>query len=910
MTEAIKTRLILGSGAGCDFVIADPSISAQHLAITPGSTPSMVQLEDLSSTHGTWVAGKRIQTAEISILEVIQLGQRPVSIRHLAQEFHPSLGEARGSLVVGRAQVADIVLPLPMISGRHLQLRTSDGAVEVRDLGSSNGTTVDGQVVTEWTPFSATSVLQLGSFRVPPLMVQDWLTQLSLIRDVVAQTVRLPSNGSVLLGRDPDCDVPLDFPQVSWHHARIEASGGVWTLTDLQSANGTLINEQPVERARLRLTDQVALGDVPLQLESRSKPASFAVDTVRLDAVGVTRKLTQGALAGRVILDDIGVSIYPGELVALMGPSGAGKTTLLEILTGQRRPEGGHVLFNGHNLHDAPQLRSHIGYVPQEDIMHRDLTVFEVLHHAAQLRLPPTISRKKVVAHVEKLITRMGLAHIRDSIIGGESVRGVSGGQRKRVNIALELITEPPLLFLDEPTSGLDATSTMEVLMVLRQLADTGKTIIMTIHQPRIEAFQKVDQLLLLTKGGRLAYFGPAGDAGAYFSQRSALPLMPQSNPADYVIDALDPADPGFQRAPEAWQADYRASPIFQSHVTGRQDPMSEASLPPLPPSPARRGAVRQLLTLLRRYTIRKRRDRSSLLIQLLQPVIIGGLLVLLYHSTAEILPVEPEALEDWFCLMNPEGTLLDASGDEVPCSPQPPPGLPEGTLWETPDPPQTHPAATRGFHACLFLLGAASFWLGCSNVAREVVSDRPVFLRERRSDLHQSSYLGAIFILQMLLAGAQILIMGGLVYGGLSLHLPSPLMAGCVLLATASVGVSLGLAVSAWSKTEVTAISVIPILLLPQLMLAGYLRLYADMEASLQMFCALIPIRWSFQGLATLEYAAWHENLSEQTSGLSVGLEEVIGFPDADVAISLGWLGLMTLVFLFLSLRLVARSR
>ena len=170
---------------------------------------------------------------------------------------------------------------------------------------------------------------------------------------------------------------------------------------------------------------------------------------MRLDVVHLGKKLP----SGKTLLDDISFSVYPGEVVALMGPSGAGKTALLECLTGKRHPTKGKVYLNGESLHKHWSIFRHsIGYVPQEDVMHRDLTVYETLYFAAKMRLPKDLPEETVVDTVEHVMTRMGLANIRDSIIGDEQVRGISGGQRKRVNIALESITEPSLLFLDEPT--------------------------------------------------------------------------------------------------------------------------------------------------------------------------------------------------------------------------------------------------------------------------------------------------------------------------------------------------------------------------------------------------------------------------------------------------------------------------
>jgi ABC-type multidrug transport system ATPase subunit len=592
------------------------------------------------------------------------------------------------------------------------------------------------------------------------------------------------------------------------------------------------------------------------------------------------------------------------------------------MLTGQRRPTRGQVLFNGDVLHNHPALLDRIGYVPQEDIMHRDLTVFQVLHYAAKTRLPSDLPDSAVIDHVNRLITRMGLAHIRDSLIGGEAVRGISGGQRKRVNIALELITEPPLLFLDEPTSGLDSTSTLEVLDVLRQLANTGKTIIMTIHQPRIEAFEQVDKLLLLTKGGKLAYFGPAMPGTAeYFSERSKMPYRQGANPADYAIDVLDPSEESYTRSPDEWKADYLASEEFKTWVVARQQSSDQVILTSSKAkAAAARGGMSQYFTLLGRYWIRKMRDRTSLGIQFLQPIIIGVLLVALFGGFSgdkDGLPDDEKTLEEWYCLVHPDDEIPTSKEDES-CSQAEkieeindslPPGAEEIEVPKDPDPVDPHPAFAKGINATLFLLAAAAFWLGCSNVARELVSDRPVFRRERRSGLNIRSYLASVFTFQMLLSGVQTIVMTVLVWAAVDVQNETILFSWVVLLITAGCGVALGLAVSAWAPTEVTAISVIPILLLPQLMLAGYLKVYEQMGELLQLLTVFVPLRWSFNSLAKMEYVAWESGLRNDEQELAFTLEEVFGFPDLPPELCAMVMVLMAVSFLGIALALLVRT-
>ena len=840
--------LVVGSAHDCDVRIVDPTVSGRHLQVTDLGGGKL-RIEDLDSSNGTWVAGKRLHEATVSANDVVQLGLRPVELSDLAAALHARGAAGSGrTLVVGR-ESGDLLLPYPMVSGRHLEVRPEGAGLAVRDLGSSNGTFVDGHRITGWTPVPHGSTLHVGSYKVPEGTLSRWLEAACAIpsqQDSDSAAVAIPADGEILIGRDPAADVTIDSSQVSWHHARVTSCDGRWVIKDLGSTNGVFVNGSRVRTGALHAEDELLLGPVAVQLSEGSLVAPRRyVGEVRLDAHDLVR-IVEG---DKCILDHVSVSIYPGELVALMGPSGAGKTTLLELLTGQRRPNGGKVLFNGQDLHDQVcSLRDRIGYVPQEDVMHRDLTVFQVLYHAARMRLPRDLPTSAVVDHVNKLITRMGLAHVQDRLVGGESKRGISGGQRKRVNIAIELLTEPPLLFLDEPTSGLDSTSTLEVLRVLRGLADQGKTIIMTIHQPRVEAYELVDSLVLLAQGGKLAWFGPADpDPADHFADRSEMERRPGGNPADYVIDVLDPSDSELKRSPEEWQREYLESPAYQAYVVQRQGDSADVTLEPgqdLDASP-RRGAVGQYFNLLSRYIKRKTRDRASLAIQMAQAPVVAILLGWLFFDSE--LSVGPWPLDD--------------------------------------------------VYPVLFLMAASAFWFGCSNVARELVADRAVFKRERMAGLGVSPYLASIYTFQLFLAAVQVFVMVLLAWLLVGLEPWSLLPAFFLLLITAAAGIGLGLLVSSLAPTEVTAIAVIPLILLPQLMLAGYLKVFDEMDGLQKAVTHLVPMRWAFEGLAWLEL---------ETAGLRYDVERVFGFPvvdDVHAMLDAGILVFFTCVFLVLTL-------
>lgn len=236
------------------------------------------------------------------------------------------------------------------------------------------------------------------------------------------------------------------------------------------------------------------------------------------------------------ILYNINGSVSPGETLALMGPSGSGKTTLLSILGG-RSPktavQEGSVLFNDSKL--TKRIKRQIGYVLQDDLLYEALTVYETLHFAATLRLPPHMTRGERADRVENVIAALGLGQCRDTIIGGFLRRGISGGERKRVSVGENLLTEPSLLLLDEPTSGLDSTTARKLIGLLKELASGGRAIVTTIHQPSSSLYRQLSTVLLLSQG-HIMYYGQGSAAGPWFTALGH-PVPYGVNVADFMLD-------------------------------------------------------------------------------------------------------------------------------------------------------------------------------------------------------------------------------------------------------------------------------------------------------------------------------------------------------------------------------------
>ncbi|XP_039016006.1 ABC transporter G family member 22-like [Hibiscus syriacus] len=237
--------------------------------------------------------------------------------------------------------------------------------------------------------------------------------------------------------------------------------------------------------------------------------------------------------ANKYILHGITGLVHPGEVLALMGPSGGGKTTLLNLLSGRMKFHSGTITYN--NQPYSKSLKWRIGFVLQDDVSFPHLTVKETLTYAALLRLPYTLTMEQKKERATNVITELGLERCQNTVIGGTFFRGVSGGERKRVCIANEILLNPSLLLLDEPTSGLDSTTALQIVQMLRNIARSGKTVVTTIHQPSSRLFSKFDKLILLGKGNSL-YFGKASDAMLHFSSIGCTPLIAM-NPAEFLID-------------------------------------------------------------------------------------------------------------------------------------------------------------------------------------------------------------------------------------------------------------------------------------------------------------------------------------------------------------------------------------
>ena len=509
---------------------------------------------------------------------------------------------------IGRDPSCSFVVDHALVSRLHAAVRREGTGWVVEDRQSRNGIFVAGERAAT-VPVGAGVVVHLGAPDGPRLDV----TLAAPGHGAVAPVAAPAPGGEIRVGRDPDNTIVLAGDLLaSRHHAVVTTGAGRWEIDDLHSHNGTFVNGQRVDRAGIVIGDIVDIGQhrfrvEPSGLREWSDPSGMQL---------LAEDLMVRSRSGATLLQDVSLSVGINQFVAIVGPSGAGKSTLLGALTGLRPATSGTVRFGGRDLYrEYDDLRRRIGLVPQEDVLHPQLSVRRALSYAAELRFGPEVSKQERERRVDEVLAELGLTARADLRIDK-----LSGGQRKRTSVALELLTKPSLLFLDEPTSGLDPGYERSLMQLLRDLANTGRTIVVVTHS--VASLHLCDKVLVLAPGGRPAFFGPPGDAPAYFGQE------------DYqgIFQVL--SEPGDTDWPAVWLDIQRASGDLG------QGAAADALPPPKPP----RGGIRQLGTLTRRYVRVIAAERATLVFLVLQAPIVG-LLQLLVLPRNELAPPAPGTL-------------------------------------------------------------------------------------------------------------------------------------------------------------------------------------------------------------------------------------------------------------------------
>lgn len=467
-------------------------------------------------------------------------------------------------------------------------------------------TAVDGHVARDEVRRLEQAARQLG---VDPVLVTALLQKHDPRH--AAGDLRWPLEGDrVVIGRSQAAGVQLSDPQVAQRHAELVRVPGGWRVVDLGSGRPTLVNGRVQSSAPFDEETVLRIGPYTLRRvgdELRGfGERSFAALSVR----NLKRKIGEV-----VLLDDVSFTVFSGEVIALVGPSGAGKTTLLNAINGVAPADTGEVLFDGHDFHRLLEAdRSLVGIVPQDDLVNPELTVSESLYYSGRLRFPPDVSREEIEREASRVLEELDIAHIRDNRIGDALRRGISGGQRKRVNLGQELMSRSTrVLFLDEPTSGLDPKASQEIVSLVRQLADAGRIVFLVTHDLTPEVMAQVDHLLVLAPGGRLAFMGPPDEGRRYFH-------VPTT---DAIFGRFKE-----RTTPREWADRFQEADEYRKYVKTREHllPLQEGARKDDEGDrqPVRRSLLRQLMTLTSRYARVKLRDRNGMLVMALQPPILA----------------------------------------------------------------------------------------------------------------------------------------------------------------------------------------------------------------------------------------------------------------------------------------------
>lgn len=434
-------------------------------------------------------------------------------------------------LIVGRDANADVHVENSRVSRQHLRVSFEEGKWIFRDLGSANGTLLKGKPV-EDGEISDGQVLSLGGKGGSEvyfyLISSGNKTQESPTRKAVVESsasftlssglkdFRISLRPRLRIGKDLSNDLILEDPTVADAHAEItlRPQGG-YSIADLGTALGVLVNGSPSKRYTLRPGDIIQIGTIQMVFTGSTLETPRSKNEDSLNVVGISV-----SIGGRRLVQDVSVAFKPASLTAILGPSGAGKSTFLSALIAQTPADTGVISYGAWNLIDEfENIRHRIGFVPQSDILHANLTARQALTYGAQLRFPKNTDPAFIEKRVENVLEELELTEKADL-----RVEKLSGGQRKRASVALELLTEPDLLFLDEPTSGLDPGLDRQVMAILQRLARRGKTVIVVTHST--DNLDLVDDVLLLRSGGKLAYFGSPQSALQTFRHKTWAPVF------------------------------------------------------------------------------------------------------------------------------------------------------------------------------------------------------------------------------------------------------------------------------------------------------------------------------------------------------------------------------------------------
>jgi len=522
-------------------------------------------------------------------------------------------------------------------------------------------------------------------------------------------------------------------------------------------------------------------------------------------------------------LDDITFEMEHGDLVAIMGPSGCGKSTLLNVINGYQKPSYGDVVLDSFDLHrNYAFLKNFMGFVPQDDLLFDNLTVYENLYYNAKLRYPSK-QEKVLISLVNKVLKDIGLSDKKNSKVGNPLDKTLSGGQRKRLNIGLELLADSEVLLLDEPTSGLSSKDSEKIIELLKSISLEGKIVYVIIHQPSSKIYKIFDKVIVLDKGGKLAFSGNNYDALKYFREHSnqnfgetiECPVCKNVEP-DLILETLEepardkdgtPLDIR-KRTPEFWKTEFYE---YQKKSGNVNFPMMTNQFIPPKPKLSIGELFVQFYTLLKRNFMNKLRDKSNLAITFLEAPILAVIIGLLLKYVA-----------------SEEYSLYD----------------------------------NKYLITFIFLSTIVTLFFALTNSIDEIIRDASILLREKMLDINSFEYYVSKFITLIVFSVVQNVLFLSISF--YILELKELFFDYLLVMTIISVsGISIGLLISSVPKlTSKAAQNIIPLILVPQIIFGGFIVEFEDMngilylnkKAKIPEICQLMPSRWGFEAVCIMQ--------------------------------------------------------
>lgn len=693
------------------------------------------------------------------------------------------------TVTIGRHQSCKVRIGDEKISRLHASLVLKDNSLYIADEDSSNKTWLNGEELRPHQQYliNKNSIVKLAHgvyslrIRFPQEGPGRKSSKSSLHQSEILDF--LQKKGSVLIGRDKNCDIVLTSLLVSRKHAVIEKRKSAYYIRDLSSKNGVFVNgKRVIKETSIGRSDRITVGpaDFILNIGEVRTPYAIVANNIRK------------VYGQNIGLQYMSLKIPSRKFVALMGPSGCGKSTLLKGLNGDNPVTNGSVMIGSLKLNqeNLKVLKSSIGYVPQDDIVHSDLTLAQTMYFAAKLRIAEELSDAEIEERINEVLRSLNIA---DPDLREKKISELSGGQRKRASIAVELLSDPTILFLDEPTSPLDPETIEDFLNCIRDLTrkGRGKTVIMVTHKPSDLSY--VDKVIFLSKGGYHAFYGNKEDLLPYFDKKDIIEIYSE----------LKTVDSG-----KKWYDRWR-----EEHVQSEEYFEAESLI-----DRSAASVGNQFYWLSRRYLQIKLNDGFNLAILLLQPVVIGILIGLIFNDL------------------------------------------------------QT---------SVLFLMAISAIWFGVSNASKEIVGEIPIYRRERMFNLNIIKYICSKLAILSIIALIQSIAFVLIIYCFYASH-PDHLtpfkglgVSISFLFFLSFSATIMGLMLSAAFKTTEKVMSIVPIALIPQIMLAGVIATIDEGWKHLLSYFVLG--RWGTEGFCHIQ-----DDLADNGEGVNVLYAHVMQTADA----------------------------